>query len=144
MRRRQVRSIGCRRRRSGNTPAERGQLSGKVGEYAPEALSEYVWWKGNAQGRTHGVGQLRPNSWGLFDMRGNVTEWVADWRSAEYYANPPPEDPTGPASGTDRVARGRDIRGETGRRLALAVARSLPSGPLWSNFGFRVAISVSR
>ena len=40
--------------RAGTTPRE------NVGEYAPEALSQYVWWKGNAQGRTHGVAQLRP------------------------------------------------------------------------------------
>jgi formylglycine-generating enzyme required for sulfatase activity len=43
---------------------------------------------------------------GCFDMSGNVLEWCADWFQAGYYARSPKKDPTGPASGTDRVCRG--------------------------------------
>lgn len=39
-------------------------------------------------------------------MAGNVWEWVADWYSETYYGNSPSSNPTGPASGLERVLRG--------------------------------------
>jgi formylglycine-generating enzyme required for sulfatase activity len=52
------------------------------------------------------VGQKRANGFGLFDMLGNVLEWVNDWYGENYYQNSPAQDPTGATSGNGRVLRG--------------------------------------
>jgi formylglycine-generating enzyme required for sulfatase activity len=69
-------------------------------------LGEYAWYNANSGGRTHPVGEKKPNAWGLYDMHGNVWEWCADWYDGRYYAHGPADDPTGPAAGSVRVFRG--------------------------------------
>jgi len=61
--------------------------------------------KDNGNGM-HEVGQKRANGFGLFDVLGNVWEWVSDWYGPNYYQASPSQDPPGPASGTLRVFRG--------------------------------------
>ncbi len=52
------------------------------------------------------VGSFPPNDFGLFDMAGNVWEWVDGWLDDDYYATSPLVDPPGAADGYARVARG--------------------------------------
>jgi formylglycine-generating enzyme required for sulfatase activity len=72
-----------------------------------DQLSEYAWYEANADRQTHPVGQLKPNACGLYDMHGNVYEWVQDWYGeypAEAATDPP--GPSSPGSDPDRVNRG--------------------------------------
>jgi formylglycine-generating enzyme required for sulfatase activity len=61
------------------------------------------WYCGNAGGAEHAVAQKAPNSWGLYDMHGNLYEWCNDW-FADYGGDA--VDPAGPATGEYRVLRG--------------------------------------
>ena len=59
----------------------------------------------------HEVGQKRANGFGLYDILGNVWEWVNDWYDQNYYQNSLSQDPTGPVSGQLRVVRGGSCYG---------------------------------
>jgi formylglycine-generating enzyme required for sulfatase activity len=66
----------------------------------------YAWYDGNSGGKTHEVGTRKPNAWGLYDMTGNVWEWVQDWYDSGYYGKGDVVDPRGASSGELRSLRG--------------------------------------
>lgn len=65
---------------------------------------DFAWYNGSSNYEPHPVATKKPNSWGLYDLHGNVWEWVLD-RYGPYPATPQ-KDPTGPARGWGRGARG--------------------------------------
>ena len=67
-------------------------------------LNEIGWYLDNSDGRTHVVGGRVPNRYGLYDLLGNVWEWVQDWYGP--YQTAPQIDPVGPSQGLKRVTRG--------------------------------------
>ncbi len=84
------------------------------------------------------VGSFPPNEYGLFDMSGNVYEWVMDWHGENYYRRSPAENPAGPESGSKKVMRGGSwINYATGVRPADRTA-SKPNARM-DFVGFRCA-----
>jgi len=75
-------------------------------------LGEYAWYRKNSGGQTQLVGQKEPNSWGVYDMHGNVMEWCQD-RYGKYPSDSV-TDPKGPSSGSLRVFRGGAWKFESG------------------------------
>ncbi len=72
----------------------------------PEPLGDYAWFSKNSLEHTQPVMGKKPNSYGLYDMLGNVREWTADWFGPEYYQQQVHDDPKGPPDGARRVERG--------------------------------------
>ena len=67
-------------------------------------LDEVAWYSGNSNDAPHAVGTKPPNELGIYDMSGNMYEWCKDWRGD--YPHWLVSNPTGPAYGSFRVARG--------------------------------------
>jgi formylglycine-generating enzyme required for sulfatase activity len=69
-------------------------------------VGEVAWFDWNADGFKHPVGMLKPNELMIYDMCGNVQEWCNDWYDTHYYEDSDVENPTGPETGFECVARG--------------------------------------
>jgi formylglycine-generating enzyme required for sulfatase activity/serine/threonine protein kinase len=102
-------------------------------------LEQHAWCLKNSGMRTNVCGQKKANAWGLYDMHGNVWEWVQDGFSDRYYAESPPVDPTGPATGGDRVLRG-GCWADFPESCRAATRGAGNPGSRDAHFGFRVAV----
>ncbi|MDR1166672.1 MAG: formylglycine-generating enzyme family protein [Deltaproteobacteria bacterium] len=68
------------------------------------SLGTYAWYDINSGYKTRPVGGKSPNPWGLYDIYGNVWEWVQDFLGE--YSGAAATDPKGPSEGSFRVIRG--------------------------------------
>ena len=69
-------------------------------------LGDYAWYDGNSGGKSHPVGQKKPNPWGLYDMHGNIWEWVQDEWHSDYNGAPSDGSAWESGSSSGRVSRG--------------------------------------
>ena len=69
-------------------------------------LDEIAWYSANADDQTHPVATKEANDFALYDVLGNVWEWVNDWYSTDAYIGSEINDPPGPEPGWFRVLRG--------------------------------------
>lgn len=100
-------------------------------------IGDVAWYTSNASSTTHPVATKAPNELGLYDMSGNVYEWVNDWYGS--YTSGEKTDPTGPTSGTDRVRRGGAWRYETSRCRVSHRSNYAPSTKI-NDLGLRLAL----
>jgi len=119
--------------------AARGGLLGKKYACGDSIDSSKANYGGNV-GHTTPVGSYPPNGYGLYDMTGNVWEWVSDWYDQDYYSSSPHRNPQGPDSGSRRVSRGGCWR-NAARLLRCAGRDYRPPGNAAAGLGFRCAKS---
>jgi formylglycine-generating enzyme required for sulfatase activity len=108
-----------------------------------DKLGEYAWYADNSAGVTHPVRTKKPNNWGLYDIHGNVWEWVQDdWH--DNYEGVPTDGSAciDEPRGANRVFRGGGFHGPA--RRSRSAARSFGMSDSHRNrVGFRLARSVS-
>jgi formylglycine-generating enzyme len=126
--------------------AARGGLDGKKfpwGDTLEASCANFLLQPSEkAEGGTVQVGSYPPNGFQLFDMSGNVWEWVADWYVPHYYARAQYLNPQGPDSGLMRLVRGGAWVNSDSRYLRCSCRHKVPPDSYSYSIGFRIAYSV--
>ena len=98
----------------------------------PAVAGDFAWYLGNSGGKVHAVGTKQANPWGLYDLHGNVREWV--WDAYDSYKS----DKVVNSVGTSRALRGGSFGGAP-RVLRSAFRNRVTPVYQSGNFGFRCA-----
>jgi sulfatase modifying factor 1 len=123
--------------------AARGGLEGKRypwGDTLDPACAHFLPSAGvKADSGTAAVGGYPPNGFNLFDMAGNVWEWVSDWYAPQYYARAQYLNPQGAESGLMRLVRGGAWVNADPKYLRCSYRHKVPADSYAYSIGFRIA-----
>ena len=91
---------------------------------------------------TRPTGTYPPNGFGLYDMIGNVWEWVSDWYAPDYYGLGESRDPHGPSAGSLRIVRGGAWVNDDISMLRCAYRHKVPPDTYAYSMGFRIVCTA--
>ena len=112
-----------------------GYAKAFAGSTGSNVIDDYAWYSANSGFKTHPAGTRLPNELGLYDLSGNVWEWMWDWHAA--YPAGTLTDYRGPASGSNRVGNGGNFTVEA-PECTLAGRYGVPAYYYDNTIGFRV------
>jgi len=106
--------------------------------YGP-GVNHFVW-QNDGYEYSAPVGSYPPNGYGLYDMAGNLWEWVSDWYDNSYYHKSPSKNPKGPPSGSQGIVRG-GCYGNNPTHLRCAKRHYIGHRSTAFLVGFRIALN---
>ncbi len=99
-------------------------------------------WRGESTLVQVGMYEKGKSPYGIYDVAGNVWEWVSDWYQVDYYSHSPTHNPQGPKKGNEKTLRSSGWQGETPQMRVFTRIKSVPTDRNDST-GFRCAQTVS-
>jgi hypothetical protein len=117
-----------------------GKLSQGYKYSGSDSIDMVAWYGVNSDNKLHVVGTKMPNELGIYDMSGNMWEWVSDWYGS--YSTQKQINPQGPSSGTDRVLRSGSYATQAASRCTVKYRQSRRADYPDTHIGFRIVLDT--